>query len=100
MAGILLRSRPRVRPVPAAVGTDADQVESLLASPVCGAGWCSSRRSAGPHLRARAAQMCSVDSVIPEAVPVSVATGQVAGLRIRGEPPAEVGNARPGAPAG
>ena len=40
--------------------------------------------------------MCSVDSVIPEAVPVSVTTGQVAGLRIRGEPHAEVGNARPG----
>lgn len=38
--------------------------------------------------------MCSVDSVIPEAVPVSVTAGQVAGLRIRGEPLVEVGNAR------
>jgi hypothetical protein len=37
--------------------------------------------------------MCPVDSVIPEAVPVSVTTGQVAGLRACGEPHAEMGNA-------
>ena len=50
MAGILLRSRPHTRPVRAAVGTDADQVESLPPCRVSGAGWCSSRTSAGPRL--------------------------------------------------
>ena len=40
--------------------------------------------------------MCSVDSVIPEAVPVWVTAGQMAGLRLRGEPHVDVGYARTG----
>jgi hypothetical protein len=39
--------------------------------------------------------MCSVDSVIPAGAGLGD-HGQVAELRIRGELPAEVGNARPG----
>jgi hypothetical protein len=72
MAGILLRSRPQACPVRAAVGTDADQVESLPAFPGLRCRVVLEQDKRGPFLRARAAQMCSVDSVIPEAVLVSV----------------------------
>jgi hypothetical protein len=65
-------------------------------SPVSGAGWCSGRTSEGPYVRARA-----VPDVLRSLGDLGGGAGlgdhgQVAGLRIRGEPPAEVGNARPG----
>jgi hypothetical protein len=70
-----------VRPVRAAVGTDADQVETLPAFPCLRCRVVLEQDKRGPYLRARAAQMCSVDSVIPAAVPVSVTTARWPGSR-------------------
>jgi hypothetical protein len=100
MAGILLRGRPHARPGRAAVGTGADQVESFPAF---------------SGLRCRVVLEQDKGGLLPagERGPDALRRlgdpgggagpgdhGRVAGLRICGEPHAEVGNARPGGAPG
>ena len=96
MAGILLRSRPHVRPVRAAVGTDADQVESLPAFPGLRCRVVLEQDKRGPVRAGESGPDVLRGLGDPGGGAGLGDHGQVAGLRIRGEPPAEVGNARPG----
>ena len=100
MAWIVLRSRPHARPVRAAVGTDADQVESFPAFPGLRCREVLEQDKRGPVPAGESGPDVLRRLGDPGGGAGLGDHGQVAGLGIRGEPPAEVGNARPVAPAG
>ena len=89
-----------MRPVRAAVGTDADQVESFPAFPGLRCREVLEQDKRGPVPAGESGPDVLRRLGDPGGGPGLGDHGQVAGLGIRGEPPAEVGNARPVAPAG
>jgi hypothetical protein len=89
-----------VRPVRAAVGTDADQVESFPAFPGLRCREVLEQDKRGPVPAGESGPDVLRRLGDPGGGAGLGDHGQVAGLRMRSEPPAEVGNARPVAPAG
>ena len=80
----------------AAVGTDADQVESFPAFPGLRCREVLEQDKRGPVPAGESGPDVLRRLGDPGGGAGLGDHGQVAGLRIRGEPPAEVGNARPG----